>query len=120
METRHFLLAGLFLLSLILVSGCSTQPAPSGQQNQTQVPEYVQMCLNSCNNTRNAGDFAVLELGVCLLDPIPIEPDWVCDVAHSPRQAVDNNPHNQCQTYLTGQAKHFVEVTPECRLIRAV
>jgi hypothetical protein len=44
----------------------------------------------------------------------------VCDVAHSPRQEVDNNPHNQCQSYLIGQAHHFVEVTPECRLIRAV
>jgi len=119
MRTKHFLLAGLFLVTLIFMSGCSTQ-APSGQQNQTHVPGYVQMCLDSCNNTRNAGDFAALELGVCLLDRIPIEPDWVCDVAHSPRQPVDDNPNNQCQSYLRGETKHFVEVSPECKLIKAV
>jgi hypothetical protein len=119
MGIKHFLISGLFLVSLVLLSGCVSQPGPSGQ-NQTQVPEYVQMCLNSCNNTRNAGDFAALELGVCLLDRIPIEPDWVCDVAHSPRQPVDDNPNNQCQSYLKGETKHFVEVSPECKLIRAV
>jgi len=106
------------LIPLVLLSGCVSQPGLSGQ-NQTLAP-YVQMCLNSCNNTRNAGDFPALELGPCLLDPIPIEPDWVCDVAHSPRQEIDNNPHNQCQSYLRGEAHHFVEVSPECRLIRAV
>lgn len=109
----------LFLAFLVSVSGCVSQSGPSGQ-NETQYPGYVQMCLNSCNNTLQAGDSSALELGPCLLDPIPIEPDWVCDVAHSPRQEVDNNPHNQCQSYLIGQAHHFVEVTPECRLIRAV
>ena len=105
-----------FLMPMIFLSGCASQPAPSGQ-NQTQ-PQYITMCLNSCNSTRNAGENR--ELGPCLLDPIPNEPDWVCDVAHSPRTAVDDNSHNQCQDYLTGKAHHFVEVTPECKLIRAV
>jgi hypothetical protein len=112
--------AMLFLAPLVFLSGCVSQPGQTGQQNQTQVPEYVQMCINSCNNTLQAGDSSALELGPCLLDPIPIEPDWVCDVAHNPRQPVDDNPHNQCQSYLRGEAKHFVEVTPECKLIRAV
>ena len=112
---------GVILMGLlVLASGCTQQAGPSGQQNQSQVPSYIQACLDSCNNTRNAGGFSELELGPCLLDPIPNEPDWVCDVAHNPRQEVDNNPNNQCQSYLLGQAKHFVEVSPECGLIRAV
>jgi hypothetical protein len=78
------------------------------------------MCLDSCNNTKNAGDTAALELGYCLLDRIPLEPDWACDVAHDPRQEVDNSPNNQCQSFLKGETHHFVEVSPECGLIRAV
>jgi hypothetical protein len=74
--------------------------------------------MQSCNNTKNAGD--LMENGPCLLDPIPVEPDWVCDIAHSPRQPIDNSPNNQCQSYLQGQATHFIELTPECVLIRAV
>ena len=118
---RNFHLASgvVFFIGLVFLSGCVSNPGPSGQ-NQTQYPGYVQMCLDSCNNTLQAGDSSALELGPCLLDPIPIEPDWVCDVAHSPRTAVDDNPHNQCQYYLRGESHHFVEVTPDCKLIRAV
>ena len=109
----------LFLALLASVAGCTTQPG-GPVQNVSQVPDYVQMCLDSCNNTKNAGDTAALELGYCLLDRIPIEPDWACDVAHSPRQDVDDSPNNQCQSYLRGETHHFVEVSPECKLIRAV
>ncbi len=43
---------------------------------------------------------------------------WVCDVAHNPRQPVDDLKENQCATF--GPGKHFVEVDPDCILIRAV
>ena len=46
--------------------------------------------------------------------------DWVCDVAHSPRQDVDNLPENQCQAFRNSQAHHFVEVDSSCNFIRAV
>lgn len=44
--------------------------------------------------------------------------DWVADVAHDPRQPVDDDPANQCEAYRTGKVKHFVELTPEGELIR--
>lgn len=110
----RLLMVMILLLGLIAVSGCSSSP-PSGSQVQ---PTYMQACLDACNSTRSGGDS--LDLGPCLLDPIPGEPDWVCDVAHSPRSMVDDNPHNQCQAFQLGQAHHFVEVTPDCSLIRAV
>lgn len=47
-----------------------------------------------------------------------ISTDWVVDVAHDPRQPVDDNPANQCDAYRTGQATHFVELTPEGKVIR--
>lgn len=46
-------------------------------------------------------------------------PDWVADVAHNPRQPVDDQPENQCRAYREGIAHHFVELDPEGQLIRA-
>ena len=48
-----------------------------------------------------------------------IKPDWVADVAHDPRQPVDEDPANQCEAYRSGEAHHFVELDPEGNLIRA-
>jgi hypothetical protein len=47
-----------------------------------------------------------------------IKPDWVADVAHSPRRAVDDLPRNQCGAYRRGMARHFVELDPSGNLIR--
>lgn len=55
--------------------------------------------------------------GPCLTEVLL--PDWVADVAHNPRQPVDDEPANQCTTYRTGAAHHFVELDPEGQLIRA-
>ena len=54
--------------------------------------------------------------GPCLSNNIA--PDWVCDVAHNPRQPIDNDPANQCEAFLAGQAHHFVEVDGNCNVIR--
>ena len=82
--------------------------------------EAFRACQQSCIHTLEAGDNASLEIGPCLLDPIPVQPDWVCDIAHSPRQPADNLPENQCSFYRSSQSVHFIELSPECRLLRAV
>ncbi len=43
--------------------------------------------------------------------------DWVLDIAHKPREAVDNKPENQCPDYLSGKVKHFIEFDPSGKLI---
>ena len=43
---------------------------------------------------------------------------WVADVAHNPREEVDNLPENQCPAY-SDTAGHFVELDPDGNLIRA-
>jgi hypothetical protein len=48
-----------------------------------------------------------------------IKPGWVADVAHDPRQDIDDEPANQCEAYRRGQAKHFVELDPEGNFIRS-
>jgi hypothetical protein len=45
-----------------------------------------------------------------------ITDDWVADVAHDPREAVDDERANQCDEYHAGKAHHFVEVTPTGRV----
>lgn len=55
------------------------------------------------------GEGVDLSSGPCLG---MIGPDWVADIAHDPRQPVDEEPENQCAEYRSGEAVHFVELTP--------
>lgn len=55
--------------------------------------------------------------GPCLSDDLM--DGWVADIAHDPRQAVDDDPANQCEAYLNGTADHFVELNTDGELIRA-
>lgn len=102
----------VLMVLLILVSGCST----TSKQGVMVTPQ--QLCVNECESQRAAG--TSLENGPCLLNPIPKFPEWVCDVAHKPRQEIDNLPENQCSAFRSGAATHFVEVSPECEIIRVV
>jgi len=75
----------------------------------------INTCIDICKQKMESG--ANLSAGPCLSDDVA--PGWVCDVAHSPREAVDNNPDNQCQTYRSREATHFVEVDENCAYIRS-
>jgi hypothetical protein len=48
-----------------------------------------------------------------------IEPGWVADIAHDPREDVDDDPANQCEAYRSGEADHFVELGPNGAFIRS-
>jgi len=61
------------------------------------------------------GEGADLSRGPCLG---VIGPGWVADISHDPRQAVDDEPANQCAEFRSGTATHFVELTPDGTLIR--
>ncbi len=56
--------------------------------------------------------------GPCLAEEII--PDWCVDVAHDPREPIDNLPMNQCKSYQEGRVHHFVELDPDGNVIRAV
>lgn len=60
-----------------------------------------------------------LEDGPCIADPLESLSDWVVDIAHDPRRDVDDDPANQCESYRSGEAEHFVELAPNGSLIRA-
>lgn len=52
--------------------------------------------------------------GPCLGE---VSPGWVLDIAHNPRLPADDKKENQCEKYLSGEAKHFIELDPEGNLI---
>lgn len=54
--------------------------------------------------------------GPCLTNDLM--PGWVLDVAHDPRESIDNLIENQCQAFIEGRSKHFVEFDPQGNLIR--
>ena len=60
-----------------------------------------------------------LTRGPCIAEHLPGLPDWVADVAHDPRQPVDDDPAYQCSRYREQEAHHFVELDPSGKLIRA-
>lgn len=54
--------------------------------------------------------------GPCLSNALM--PNWVADIAHSPRIPVDDLPENQCSGHIEGRAQHFVELDLDGNLIR--
>jgi hypothetical protein len=60
-----------------------------------------------------------LSAGPCIAEQLPGLADWAADVAHDPRQPVDDEPAHQCQSYRDGRTHHFVELTPQGQPIRA-
>jgi len=103
----------ILLAFLVFVSGCT-------QIHSTPIP-VSQEAANLCNKIcKSYGKD--LSNGPCLSDNNAnwTVNDWVCDVAHSPRQAVDDQPENQCQAFRNGQVHHFVEVNLSCNMIRVI
>lgn len=58
-----------------------------------------------------------LSNGPCLSDALM--PNWVVDIAHNPRLAIDDLPENQCPSFREGRSDHFVELDLGGSLIRA-
>lgn len=96
----------VFLALILIVSGCTRQKSDSDIAKDL----CIQECKKALKNGQNLKD------GPCLSEKI-IE-DWVCDVAHNPRIEKDNMPQNQCKSFRSGEAHHFVEIDSECNLIR--
>jgi hypothetical protein len=102
----------LLILLVIFIGGCITS-----EDTGTFEKAAIDACINICNSIKDKQD---LSNGPCIGDPIPEHPGWVCDVAHDPREPIDNLPENQCRSYREGRTKHFIEVDPNCNFIRAI
>ncbi|MFH1209276.1 MAG: hypothetical protein V1663_00605 [archaeon] len=113
----------ILLLTLFLISSCSKQENSNTNINNNQDTQNAQdiqdisveqKCIDLCLQELDKG--TNLENGPCLSNEIQV--DWVCDIAHNPRQSIDNQQENQCSRFRQGLTHHFVEVSPECNFIR--
>ena len=90
----------------------ASQESAQTQQNITQEEALINALNLYVQNNDKGVDFTK---GPCLGT---IAPDWVLDIAHNPRQPIDDQPENQCKEIRTGSAHHFVELTPEGNFIK--
>jgi len=103
----------VFLVLVLLTAGCVGNVSSENAQNKEKV-SLEDECINACESALD--NDIDLSSGPCLLDPMS-NPDWVCDVAHSPRENIDNLMENQCDSW-PEKSHHFIEVDPNCKLIR--
>jgi len=104
--------AVLALVACVSIAGCG-----GGGAGQADRDRAVTAALQAYHEAKANG--VDLQRGPCIAEQLPGQEDWVADVAHDPRQGVDDDPANQCQRFRSGDAHHFVELTPEGKLIRA-
>jgi len=130
MLKKSLIISTLFLLVLV-VSGCA-QTSANKNTNTFSAVDIVTGAADVKIKEQADKDLAVakakelwriqfqmetdLSAGPCLSNSVI--PDWVADIAHNPRQAVDDQLENQCSAYRDGTAHHFVELDPEGNLIR--
>jgi|SRR3990167_7005695 len=120
-RSNRLIIIGLAVLIGIILIGASCSQSTSQSETVNRATEKtsqtlaIDICRSTCASQKALG--TDLTSGPCL-NGEAID-DWVCDVAHSPRQKIDDEATNQCTTYRKGQTHHFVEVDPDCELIRA-
>ncbi|HIJ98087.1 TPA: hypothetical protein H1009_03280 [archaeon] len=122
MRTSWFVVGGLLLV--VFIAGCTQAKEVKSDIENFETPYLTDSgnpldsptsrCITMCRDEK-AKDLN-FSSGPCLSNQIST--DWVCDVAHDPREDIDNKPENQCSAYANGSARHFVEVDTNCNLIR--
>jgi hypothetical protein len=106
-------IAGILVSVALALAGCGGNDEPS----QGEKSQAVGQALVAFKQAQRSG--TDLSSGPCISESLPGLSDWVADVAHDPRQDVDDDPDNQCQRYRDGEAHHFVELDEAGTLIRA-
>jgi hypothetical protein len=111
--TPPLFIAAFLSLAAVGCGGGGGSPS-SGQGDQAKAVTEAKAAF-----TRAQASGRDLSSGPCIAEQLAGLPDWAADVAHDPRQPVDDEPANQCASYRAGQTHHFVELTPSGQLIRA-
>ncbi len=106
----------IVVVAIIFAAGCVQE----GQMQSSDRDRAYMACKDACEYDAKILLKQNLSSGPCLLNPVETASDWVCDVAHNPRHAIDDLPENQCGAFREGEAHHFVELDENCGLIRAI
>ncbi len=107
--------AMVFLIAFaVFFNGCVQENVQEKNEKEIAIQECQRLCNEALTQGKNLQDGPCLSSG----EKTWTLKKWVCDVAHSPRKAVDNLKENQCPEFGVN-ANSFVEFSPECRFIRA-
>lgn len=90
-----------------------------GKDMQVEQPEFSDADLISQakkNFSEKKLSGVDMSNGPCLSNELV--KDWVVDVAHNPREKVDNLAENQCAAFRNGDAHHFIELDINGNFIR--
>ena len=104
---------------------CSRQlPSPPASAPPCSATRRAAGCGGAGDEEREAVDAATRRLraregigddldgGPCIAERLPGLDDWVADIAHDPREDVDDDPANQCQRYRDGEAQPLRRADP--------
>jgi hypothetical protein len=97
----------------LAIGGCGDDEAASSSETD----QAVSAAMGAYDTAKAKG--VDLSVGPCIAERLPGLDDWVADIAHDPREDIDDQAENQCQRYRDGEAHHFVELDPSGHLIRA-
>jgi hypothetical protein len=114
MRSRPVLPFFIVALLVPVVVGCGGGGSNVSQSDREKAVDEAQVAFRQLQATGRD-----LSAGPCISESLLGLADWVADIAHDPRQSVDDQPANQCQRYRSGEAHHFVELAPDGQLIRA-
>ena len=120
-EKLLFVVLGVILIVSLAVVLINNQPLLEGKLKSSYKPglsyDQDQAVTQSKKVYQDKQKLNInFEEGPCLTNDLL--PDWVVDIAHNPRQKIDDLPANQCAAFLEGRAKHFVELDPQGNVIR--
>ena len=104
-------IAGFLALALTACGSSGGQVSQSDRDKAVDVAQAAFLQIQASGRDLSAGP--------CISESLPELPDWVADIAHDPRQPIDDVPANQCRRYRSGEAHHFVELNIDGQLIRA-
>src|SRR5574343_1180912 len=99
----------ILLFCLVFICGCTQNENQSITANKITDKDKAILLANEIYTQEKAKGID-LSSGPCIANPIPQMPDWVIDIAHNPRQAIDNLAENQCSVFREGKASHFIEL----------
>ncbi|MDP3964174.1 MAG: hypothetical protein Q8Q20_00745 [bacterium] len=101
-------------IALIALAAVAYFAVTARDELEVEETEAVAACQELCEIRLVQGED--LSPGPCLDEAVI--PNWVCDVAHSPRKSVDDDPVNQCGSFRNKRAAHYIELDENCDLIR--
>lgn len=106
----------IYIIIICLVVGFAALSFLSGTSKTDKYKKQaIEDCIALCNEKLARNE--IPPTGPCLSESIA--PGWVCDSVNTPRNDyVDNHKANQCESYLSGINKRFVEVSTSCEFLK--